>query len=84
MSEKSREYILNLDIDADVRLLQESLQIGTEALDFFRASTKILQAGVKAGLSLYDIAVMCCRYDDAGKSRIAEFKTNISQLKIQF
>jgi len=67
LSEKSREYILNLDIDADVRLLQESLQIGTEALDFFRASTKILQAGVKAGLSLYDIAVMCCRYDDAGE-----------------
>jgi len=48
-------------------MLQESLQIGTEALDFFRASNKILQAGVKAGLSLYDIATLCCRYDDAGK-----------------
>jgi len=67
LSQKSKDYILSLDIDADVRLLQESLQIGTEALDFFRASTKILQAGVKAGLTLYDIAIMCCRYDNAGE-----------------
>jgi len=67
LSEKSKDYILNLNIDADVLMLQESLQIGTEALDFFRASNKILQAGVKAGLSLYDIATLCCRYDDAGE-----------------
>merc|ERR1719253_1616800 len=36
LSEKSKDYILNLNIDADVLMLQESLQIGTEALDFFR------------------------------------------------
>lgn len=27
----------------------------------------MLQAGVKAGLSLYDIAIMCCRNDNAGE-----------------
>lgn len=47
--------------------MKDSLQIGREAIDFFRASTKILQAGVKAGLTLYDIAVLCCRYDNAGE-----------------
>lgn len=67
LNKSSRDYILNLDIDKDVHLLEESLQIGNDAIDFFRASTKILQAGVKAGLTLYDIAVLCCRYDNAGE-----------------
>mmetsp|Transcript_5639 Transcript_5639/g.7729 ORF Transcript_5639/g.7729 Transcript_5639/m.7729 type:complete len:781 (-) Transcript_5639:144-2486(-) len=67
LSQKSKDYILNLDIEADCRMLQERLNIGTEALDYFRSSSKLLQAGVKAGLTLYDIAVMCCRNDDAGE-----------------
>lgn len=67
LCKKSRDYVLGLDIEADVRLLQERLHIGTEALDYFRASSKLLQAGVKAGLTLYDIAVMCCRNDNVGE-----------------
>uniref|UniRef100_A0A7R9WD71 Ubiquitin-like domain-containing protein n=1 Tax=Pseudictyota dubia TaxID=2749911 RepID=A0A7R9WD71_9STRA len=67
LSEKTKEYILRLDIDADVRVLKERLHIRNEALDYFRASSTLLKAGVKAGLTLYDIAVMCCRNDDAGE-----------------
>lgn len=68
ISKKTKEYILGLDIEADVRVLRERLHIRSEALDYFRASSTLLKAGVKAGLTLYDIAVICCRNDDAGKT----------------
>eukprot|EP00591_Stephanopyxis_turris_P000194 CAMPEP_0195520564 /NCGR_PEP_ID=MMETSP0794_2-20130614/17166_1 /TAXON_ID=515487 /ORGANISM="Stephanopyxis turris, Strain CCMP 815" /LENGTH=761 /DNA_ID=CAMNT_0040649947 /DNA_START=1368 /DNA_END=3654 /DNA_ORIENTATION=+ len=67
ISKTVREYILNLDVEKDVRLLKERFHIGAKVLDIFRASSKLLQAGVKARLSLYDIALMCCRNDDAGE-----------------
>jgi len=67
LSKKAREYVLELDIEADVRLLEDKLHIRGEALDLFRASSKLLQDGVKAGLTLHEIAVMCCRNDDAGE-----------------
>jgi hypothetical protein len=40
------------------------LNIAQEAIDYFRASSALLKAGVKAGLTLYDIAIMCCRNDN--------------------
>ncbi len=67
ISAKTKEYILNLDIEADARMLKERLNIPERALDYFRASSKILQAGVKKGMTLYDIAILCCRNDDAGE-----------------
>ena len=67
LSEKSRNYVLNLDIDQDARILQERLNICREALDYFRASSSILKAGVKQGLTLYEIACMCCRNDNLGE-----------------
>lgn len=48
-------------------MLHERLNIGREALDYFCASSSILKAGIKAGLTLYDIAVMCCRNDNLGE-----------------
>lgn len=60
-------YIKNLDIEADARLLKEQLNIHPDAVDYFRASSRILKAGVQAGLTLYDIAIMCCRNDDLGE-----------------
>jgi hypothetical protein len=48
-------------------MLKERLNVGEEAIDYFRASSLILKAGVKAGLSLYQIAIMCCRNDDMGE-----------------
>eukprot|EP00560_Eucampia_antarctica_P004962 CAMPEP_0197833890 /NCGR_PEP_ID=MMETSP1437-20131217/20464_1 /TAXON_ID=49252 ORGANISM="Eucampia antarctica, Strain CCMP1452" /NCGR_SAMPLE_ID=MMETSP1437 /ASSEMBLY_ACC=CAM_ASM_001096 /LENGTH=715 /DNA_ID=CAMNT_0043438199 /DNA_START=462 /DNA_END=2609 /DNA_ORIENTATION=+ len=67
LSKRSREYILKLDIEADARLLRERLHIPIEALDYFRATSRFLKAGVKAGMTLYDIAVICCRNDDCGE-----------------
>jgi len=69
LSKKSKEYILKMDVEADVLLLKERLHIGSEALDCFRASSKLLRAGVEMGLTLYDIAIMCCRHDNEGLVR---------------
>jgi len=68
LSKKTRDYVLKLNIEKDARVLQERLNIDQEALDYFCASCSILKAGVKAGLSLYDIAVMCCRNDNLGEA----------------
>ena len=67
MSDKTKEYVRKLDIEADALMLKERLNICEEAIDYFRASSLILKAGVEAGLSLYQIAVMCCRNDDLGE-----------------
>jgi hypothetical protein len=67
MSQKTKDYISNLDIAKDARILQERLNIGREALDYFYASSSILKAGAKAGLNLYEIAIMCCRNDNLGE-----------------
>jgi len=67
LSKKTRKFILGLDIEADVRMLQERLRLPTEALDYFRASSKLLQEGVREGLTLYDIAILCCRNDNKGE-----------------
>eukprot|EP00980_Cylindrotheca_fusiformis_P008877 scaffold1900_cov123-Cylindrotheca_fusiformis.AAC.3 len=67
VSDRTKEYILGLDIEGDAQLLQERLNIGRDAIDYFCASSSILKAGIKAGLTLYDIAVMCCRNDNLGE-----------------
>lgn len=67
ISKRTKKFIQTLDIEADVRMLQERLRLPTMALDYFRASSKILKAGVREGLTLYDIAVLCCRNDNAGE-----------------
>lgn len=53
-----------MDIESDARLLRERLNLCEEAVDYFRASSALLKAGVTAGLTLYDIAILCCRNDD--------------------
>lgn len=49
-----------------MRLLKETLNIQGAAIDYFRASSKVLIEGVKAGLTLYEIATLCCRNDNMG------------------
>lgn len=68
MSQKTKDYILNLDIQKDARVLREHLNVSSDALDFLYASSSILKAGVVAGLSLYEIAIMCCRNDNLGET----------------
>jgi hypothetical protein len=82
LSAEFKDYVLNLDIEADARLLHERLNICEEAIDIFRASSSLLKAGVKAGLTLYDIAVMCCRNDNLGEipSKLERFSSMASEL----
>lgn len=67
VSKRTRDYILKLNIEEDAKMLKERLNIPDRALDYFRASSKLLQAGIRCGMTLYDIAVLCCRNDDAGE-----------------
>lgn len=68
LSQKSREYVLGLDIEADARLLKERLNMQNDVLDYFRSSCRILKAGVRAGLTLYDIcSEILCRNDPSGE-----------------
>lgn len=85
LSEESRKYILNLDIEADARVLHERLNIGEKAIDNFRASSMLLKAGVKAGLCLYDIAVLCCRNDNLGEipSRLEAVTSMASEIALK-
>lgn len=67
LSKQCKKFVQNLDIESDVKMLEERLRLPTKALDYFRASSKILKEGVMAGLTLYDIAILCCRNDNAGE-----------------
>lgn len=67
LSPRLREFVLSLDIEKDAKMLKDKLDIPDRALDFFRASSKLLQRGVKAGMNLYEIAILCCRNDDSGE-----------------
>ncbi|KAL3802700.1 hypothetical protein ACHAW5_005037 [Stephanodiscus triporus] len=67
LSRASRDYVLKLDIEADVRMLQERLNMQNDVLDYYRSSCQILKAGIRAGLTLYDIcSAILCRNDPGG------------------
>lgn len=68
LSDRTRSYVLGLDVEADARMLMKKLPgIPQAAIDRFRASSQFLVAGVRAGLTLYDIACSNCRNDDLGE-----------------
>lgn len=80
LSDRSKAYIQKLDPEADAKILQEGLNIPEVAIDYLRASTSLLKAGVEAGLSLYNIAVMCCRNDNlAEKPSLLEHLTTMAE-----
>ena len=62
-----KQYVLNLDIEKDVSILKDRLNIDDATCDVFRAANALLVKGVRAGMSLYEIANMCCRTDDLGE-----------------
>mmetsp|Transcript_15668 Transcript_15668/g.28416 ORF Transcript_15668/g.28416 Transcript_15668/m.28416 type:complete len:892 (+) Transcript_15668:604-3279(+) len=83
LSQAARDYVLGLDIEADVRMLQERLNMQNDVLDYFRSSCRILQAGVRAGLTLYDIcSKILCRDDPSGEipSKLETLTTMASEL----
>jgi hypothetical protein len=83
LSEHSREYVLNLDVEADARMLRERLGFKNDVLDYFRASCHALKSGVKAGLTLYEIASeILCRNDASGEipSKLENLTTMATEL----
>jgi hypothetical protein len=83
LSKASKEYVLGLDIEADVRLLRERLNMQNDVLDLFRTSCQILKAGVSAGLTLHDIASeILCRNDPSGElpSKLEKLTSMASEL----
>ena len=67
LTKKLRNYVLGLDVEKDVTILKDRLNIGDAECDVFRASCNLLIKGVAKGLTLYEIATMCCRMDDLGE-----------------
>ena len=61
LSPDAVEYVLKLDVKADIELLRSKLDIREECLKVMRISGLLLQKGVAAGLTLYDIASFICR-----------------------
>jgi len=84
VSQATRDYILGLDIDSDCQVLEERLHLSTEVLDIYRASTKLLQEGIKADLTLYDIGMLCSRTDDMGdvESRLETMMSSADDLAL--
>lgn len=83
LGKHAREYVLNLDVEADVRLLKERLGFKNDVLDYFRASCYALKSGVQAGLTLYEIASeMLCRNDPSGEvpSKLESLTTMATEL----
>lgn len=56
-----------MDIEQDAKTLHDVFNIDQKAIDYFCASSRLLKLGISKGLTLYDIACMCCRNDDLGE-----------------
>ncbi|CAJ1969230.1 unnamed protein product [Cylindrotheca closterium] len=67
VSKVTREYIMRLDIEEDAKTLRDRFNIDQKAIDYFCASSRLLKLGISKGLTLYDIACMCCRNDTLGE-----------------
>jgi hypothetical protein len=55
------QYIDELDVEEDVRLLKSKLPIRDESLRTLRVCTMLLKQAAKQGFTLYEIASMMCR-----------------------
>ena len=88
LCEDHKDYIQNIDIDADACLLRDRLNLSQEAIDYFRASSTLLKAGVAAGLTLYDIAILCCRNDNLAEEpsmmeRLFEMASELAHVAVE-
>ena len=63
-STKSLEYIENIDVLEDIKLLEKNFKMRGECLRNMRISCTLLQKGAKAGLNLTQIASILCRPDE--------------------
>ena len=56
-----KQYVLSLDVKADIDELRRRLAIREECLKVMRISGMLLQKGVAADLTLYEIGCLTCR-----------------------
>ena len=56
-----KQYVLSLDVKADIDELRRRLAIREECLKVMRISGMLLQKGVAANLTLYEIGCLTCR-----------------------
>lgn len=63
-SERSKEYIRNIDIMADINMLEEAFKFRPQCLRNMRISSTLLKKGADAGLTLAQIGQILCRPDD--------------------
>lgn len=61
VNQETKDYIENIKIEDDIRLLRDELSIGEICLRQMKASNMLLKKGIRAGLTLYDIACIICR-----------------------
>ena len=59
-----KEYILGLDFDTLAKKLQEQVAVTDESLFLLRLSHNLIVNGIKAGLTLHDIAKLIARVED--------------------
>jgi hypothetical protein len=63
--QEALDFITSLDIGADIQTL-EQLNIHGRPIQWFFAACTLLKAGCNAGLSAYDMAILCYRDDTCG------------------
>jgi len=64
----AKEYVEQIDVERDVKMLQEELAIRPECLKTMKISTMLLKKGVRAGLTLFDIGNLICRREQEESS----------------
>jgi len=60
---ETKNYIENIDLDANLKMLERELGIRKECLNTMKISTTLLKKGAANELTLYDIASIVCRED---------------------
>lgn len=63
-SAKSLQYIRNIDIMEDIRMLEKNFKFRPKCLRNMRISCTLLKKGAEAGLTLAQIGQILCRPDD--------------------
>mmetsp|Transcript_13859 Transcript_13859/g.51724 ORF Transcript_13859/g.51724 Transcript_13859/m.51724 type:complete len:755 (-) Transcript_13859:1299-3563(-) len=86
VSAEDREYILNLDPYEEAKRLEKLLPIRESALRNMVAAGILLREGIRAGLTLYDIANIIARQDldkPSELERILGFAEDMSQMALR-
>lgn len=63
-SQRSLDYIRNIDVMADIEVLEKTFKFRPKCLRNMRISSTLLKKGAEAGLTLQQIGEILCRPDD--------------------